>query len=188
MAKTTVIYDVKGLLRDLEELEPGLKRVLIKEAKGETAGMVSTIKNAIPATAPLSGMSKSANPTGRVAWGAGNNPRSVSVRFRTSRSRTKAITPLISIWVTSPMTAIADVAGKGSFRKSKTLTRDYDYKGGKRRHRINASQGRDFVERLKQRDANDFVYPAVEASLPSTELKIKLVIDKYALMVNRKLN
>lgn len=184
---TTVVYDVKGLIRDLEALQPGIKKVMVREAKDETKGMVRAIKGVIPATAPLSGMDPLKNPNGRLAWGAKRNAKTVTPRFRTGRSRSRAITPLISLWVTSPMTAIADVAGKGNFRRSVSMTREYDYKGGKRRHRVNSSQGRDFVANLRERDANDFVYPAVERSIPDVENKIKLVIDKYARMVNRKL-
>jgi hypothetical protein len=44
------------------------------------------------------------------------------------------------------------------------------------------------IANLKSRYANNFVYPAVEDSLDDAESKIKLVIDKYARMVNRKTN
>ena len=184
---TTVVYDVKGLIRDLEALQPGIKKVMVREAKDETKGMVRTIKGVIPATAPLSGMDPLKNPNGRLAWGAKRNAKTVTPRFRTGRSRSRAITPLISLWVTSPMTAIADVAGKGNFRKSKTVTREYAYKDGVRRYRISANQGRDFVRNLRSRNANDFVYPEVEKDIPDAEKQIKLVLNKYAAKVNRKL-
>jgi len=29
----TVVYDVKGLIKDLNALEPGLKKAMVKEAK-----------------------------------------------------------------------------------------------------------------------------------------------------------
>jgi hypothetical protein len=44
------------------------------------------------------------------------------------------------------------------------------------------------VNKLRERNKSNFVYPAVEDSLPNAEREIKLVIDKYARMVNRKLN
>jgi predicted ATP-grasp superfamily ATP-dependent carboligase len=85
------------------------------------------------------------------------------------------------------MTAIADIAGKGNMRKAKKVTSEYAYKGGTRRHKV-TSQGRWMLKMLKDRYSNDFVYPAVEDSLPDAEQKVKLVIEKYARMVNRKLN
>jgi hypothetical protein len=85
------------------------------------------------------------------------------------------------------MTAIADVAGKGNFRRSKPITREYDWQGTRRRHRV-SSQGHIMVTKLKSRDSNNFIYPEVEQSLPSVQSEIKLVIDRYASKVNRKLN
>ena len=183
----SVIYDVKGLIRDLNNLEPGLKNQMVREAKAIGKPLVTNIRNAIPDVAPLSGMSKTANPNGRLAWGAVKKADSVTTKFRSSRSRRSATTSLISIWVNSPMTAVADVAGKGSMRKAKKITSEYAYKDGTRRHRV-SSQGRWMVRMLRERYSNNFVYPAVEDSLDDAEEKVKLVIDKYARMVNRKLD
>jgi hypothetical protein len=196
MAEPTVIYDVKGLLRDLEELQPGLRKQLVKDAKLEAQPVVKLLKSQIPTTAPLSGMTKSypvssakhltGDPSGRLAWGAGKAANSVTVKFRSGRSRYTAVTPLFSIWVNSPMTAIADVAGKGNMRKAKRVTNEYAYKGGKRRHEV-TTQGRWMIRGLKERNLNNFIYPNVEDSLDDVQNKIKLVIDKYARMVNRKI-
>jgi hypothetical protein len=187
MVNTSVVYDVKGLVKDLNALEPGLRKDMIREAKDIAKPIASNIKQAIPTTAPLSGMSKSNNPSGRLAWGAGKPANQVSIRFRTGRSRTRAVTPLLAIWVTSPMTAIADVAGKGSMRKAKKVTSEYAYKDGTRTHRV-TSQGRVMIARLRERNQNDFIYPAVGDSIDDAEVRVKLVINKYAKKVNRKLN
>jgi hypothetical protein len=185
-----VIYDVKGLIRDLNALEPGIKNTMVREAKAEAKPIVTNIKNAIPDVVPLSGMSKvtktGGTNNGRVAWGAGKPANQVQVKFRAGRSTRRAITPLVSIWVTSPMTAIADVAGKGSMRKARKVTNEYYYKDGTRRHKV-TSQGRIMIAKLRERNANDFIYPAVGDSIDDAEQRIKLVIEKYARMVNRKI-
>jgi len=178
-----VVFDVKSLVKDLQAVEPNLKKEIVRDAKAVAKPVASSIKSVIPSTAPLSGM----RGNGRVSWGAGKPANAVSVRFRTGRSRIRAITPLVAIWVVSPMTAIADVAGKGNFRRSKPITREYDYKGGKRRHRV-SSQGEIMVTKLKSKGVNNFVYPAVEQSLPMIQAEVKLVIEQYAAKVNRKLN
>ena len=183
MAESTVVYDVKGLIKDLQAVEPGLKKELVRDAKAVAKPVASSIKSVIPSTAPLSGMQGN----GRVSWGADKPANSVSIRFRTGRSRIRAITPLVAIWVVSPMTAIADVAGKGNFRRAKPVTREYDYKGGKRRHKV-SSQGEIMVTKLKSKGFNNFIYPEVEQSLPSAESEVKLVIERYAAKVNRKLD
>lgn len=191
MANSSVVYDVKEIIKDLNALEPGLKNAMVREAKAEAQPIVQNIKRVIPNTAPLSGMRKvtkgGGSNTGRLAWGEGKPAKSVTVKFRSGRSRTKAITPLVSIWVNSPMTAIADIAGKGSMRKAKKVTSEYAYKGKTRTHRV-TSQGRIMVARLRERNQNDFIYFAVGDSLDDAEVKVKLVLDKYAKKVNRKLN
>lgn len=192
-----VIFDVKALIRDLNDIDPDLRKAMIREAKTEAKPMASKIKSVIPTVAPISGLSKTrvsrsgggfnSNPTGRLAWGEGKPANSVSIRFRSGRSRRTAVTTLVGIWVTSPMTAIADTAGKGSMRKAVTVTREYSYKNGTRRHRVNG-QGSSLVKNLKDVGLNNFVYPAVESQIPDTERQVKLVFERYAAMVNRKLN
>jgi hypothetical protein len=188
---SNVVYNIRQLTKDLNELEPGLKNQMVREAKEPAKPLIVAIRKVIPRTAPLSGMgqvTKKGGPnSGRLAWGAGRKADNVVAKFRAGRSRRTAITPLVSIWVQSPMTAIADVAGKGNMRKAKPVTNEYAYKGRTRRHRV-TSQGQTMVNKLRERNQNNFVYPAVEASLPNAEREIKLVIDKYARMVNRKLN
>jgi len=194
MAEPSVIYDVKGLLKDLEDFEPGLRKQLVRDAKNAAKPIVTVLKQSIPTTAPLSGMSLSANPNGRLAWGGSKTAKgnrvpanSVTTKFKSSRSRTRAITPLIAVWVNSPMTAIADVAGKGSMRKAKTITSEYPYKGGKRRHRV-TTQGETMIRVLKSRNLNNFVYPNVEDNIDNVSRQVKLIIESYARKVNRKLD
>jgi len=182
-----VVFNVREVMRELNNLDPQLTKDLRKEAKGVASGMQKAIKRKINTIQPLSGMRPENNPTGRLAWGAGKKADTVVIRFRASRSRTRAVTPLVSLWITSPMTAVADTAGKGNFRRSQSITREYDYKGAKRRHRVNPRQGEQFVSALKSRDANNFVYGQVEAEIPMAEREIKLIFEKYARKVNRRI-
>jgi hypothetical protein len=85
------------------------------------------------------------------------------------------------------MTAIADVAGKGAMRKAKKVTSEYAYKDGTRRHRV-TTQGRTMIRVLRERNLNNFVYPNVEDSLDDVQQEVKLIIERYARKVNRKLN
>jgi hypothetical protein len=188
MSNEVVLVNVRELLRDLNNIDPQLNKDLRREAKLVAKPMQKAINRRINQIQPLSGMTQQANPNGRTAWGAVKKADTVVIRLRTGRSRTRAVTPLLSLWITSPMTAIADIAGKGSFNKSVSVTREYAYKGGRRRHRVPNGQGQDFVRNLKQRGANNFVYPEVEDSIPITEQQVKLVFEKYARKVNRKIS
>jgi hypothetical protein len=194
MTESNVLYDIRALTKELNELEPGMKSAMVREAKSEAKPIVTILKQVIPKTAPLSGMSLNKNPTGRLAWGGSQTKKgnripanSVTVKFRTGRSRTRAITPLVAVWVNSPMTAIADVAGKGNMRKAKKITSEYAYKGGTRRHRV-TTQGETMIRVLKSRNLNNFVYPNVEDQIDNVSAEVKLVIERYARKVNRKLN
>jgi len=181
-----VIYDVKGLIKDLNDLSPAFKKEMLKDYRKIAKKPNEKIKSAIPETAPLPGMRISKNPHGRLAWGAGKPANTTSIRFKTTGSRKYAITSLASIWVMSPMTAIADVAGKGSGVPRDEFTKPYPYRGGVRKHRV-TSQGITMIQRLRLERKNNFVYPAVEKSLPDVEREIKLVLEQYAAKVNRKL-
>jgi hypothetical protein len=127
------------------------------------------------------------NPSGRLAWGAGKPADKVDFSLRATGSRKYAITSLFRLIVSSPMTAIAETAGKGSGVPRSSRTKPYRYMGGSRTHALNG-QGEAMIINLKKRRGSDFVYPAVESSLPGVEAKLKLVVEKYALKVNRKLN
>jgi len=181
-----VVYDVKGLIRDLEALEPGLKKALKNDAKAISSDSMQAVKDGIKLDAPLSGMQK-LNNSGRLAWGQKIPANQVKFGMKTTRSNRRAITPLFKLTVTSPMTAIADVASKGSGIPVRGRTKDYAYKGGTRSHAV-TRQGQSMIRLLRLRRRNNFVYPAVEKSLPMTERKLKLVLDRYAAKVNRKLN
>ena len=56
-----------------------------------------------------------------------------------------------------------------------------------RKHRT-TTQGQKMIKHLRSKRGNNFVYPAAEASLPIVKAEIKLILERYAAKVNRKLN
>jgi len=183
-----VVFDVKGLLRDLEALEPGITKQLKKDVRKVASPMQSNIKSAIPSVNPFESVKRPvSNTQGRLAWGAGKPANTVTISFKTGRSRKTATTALSSLVVSSPATALADVAGKGSGEVRRPVTNSYPYKGGERTHRV-TTQGQKMIRHLRSKRATNFVYPSVEASLPMVQAEIKLILERYASKVNRKLN
>jgi hypothetical protein len=183
-----IVYNAKEIVKALDELQPGLKKVLVREVKFAAAPAITAIKSAIPKVNPfISPVRPVSNTRGRLGWGVKVKPDTVKPSFKTKASKKFAVTSLVSIVVSSPATALADVAGKGSGAVLNPITKAYAYKGGIRTHRT-TTQGQKMIGHLRKKNSNNFVYPAVEKSLPSVQAEIKLILEKYAAKVNRKLN
>lgn len=181
-----IVYNAKEIVKALREVEPDLKKAMLKDMRKIARDPIRAIKSAIPTTVP-SGMSATRSPNSRLAWGAGVKPDSIPLSFKTKASRKYAVTSLASLVVKSPATSLADVVGKGSGVPVRNVSRSYPYKDGTRTHRI-TTQGAGLKKALRKHRANNFVYPAVEKSLPMLQQEIKLIFEKYAAKVNRKLN
>ena len=199
-----VVFDAKPVIKAVNQVEPALKKEMLKNMKAITKPVVSEIKSVIPSTAPFSGISEprtftsmpdrklNNNGDGRLSWTGGRYknrviaPDNVIPRFSASRSRKYAVTSLFGIWLRSPGVAMVATAGKGSGRPGYSTTREYDYKGGKRSHRNNG-QGAAFIRIVKKSGLFNFFYKAGEEQLPSIESEVKLVWEKYSKTVNRRL-
>ena len=57
-----VIFDARAVLRELNNLEPGLRKQLVRDFKKIAEPMVSDVKSVIPKTSPISGMSSARKP------------------------------------------------------------------------------------------------------------------------------
>ena len=205
MAKNTnVVFDAKPVLKALNQLEPDLRKQMLREMKEITKPAVNNIKSVIPSTAPMSGMSVSRtstsvegrnfnnNGSGRLSWTGGKYknkviaPDNVIPRFSSGRSRKSTVTSLFGIWLRSPGVSMVATAGKGSGRAKYATTRQYPYKGGVRRHRNNG-QGEALIRKVKSTGLYNFFYKAGDASVPGMEGEVKLVWEKYSKIVSRRL-
>lgn len=185
------VSDIRNLQRALKAIDPKLRTQLLREAKEPAKPVQAAVKNAIPSVAPLSGMNQ-----GRLSWqgsvdakGRSYSPKDVKIQFRTSMSGKSLTTSLVRVRVASPAVVVADMAGKSGkyfdkgYRGS-GFTREYPYKGGTRRHRVNG-QGRAMVRNLGGTPSR-FVWPAAERSIPAARDAVDRVISKFAKMVSRE--
>jgi len=150
--------------RELKALEPGLVRAMQKEAKAIAKPGADKVKAMIPSVAPLSGMIN----RGRLGWNVEIRANKVVVKYSTKRSKISATTSLVSIRVMSPVAAMIDVSGKGRGSRS--------------------NRGDSMVNTLKSKGVTNFAWPAVEQEIPSMAAEIRLILNKYADMVSRKLS
>ena len=199
-----VIFDARPVLKALNQLEPGLRKQMLRDMKAITKDPIREIKSVIPSTSPMSGMSvartstsmegrdQNNNGEGRLSWTGGKYknkiiaPDNVIPKFSSGRSRKSAVTSLFGIWLRSPGVAMVATAGKGSGRPGYATTREYAYKGGTRRHRNNG-QGAALIRKVKNTGLFNFFYKTGEKQLPSMEQEVKLTWNKYSKLVNRRL-
>ena len=159
---TEPIIGAKNLRKQLDEFEQGLGKQLIRDAKDAVEPARSRVQAAIGNVVPLSGM----RGNGRLSWFRAANQKVVSA-WDTKRSKYRAVTPLVKIKVMGAAAAMVDTAGKGNSTKTR--------------------QGAVMVSRLRERRRSNFAWPAVEAMKPSVEAKVRMVVDKYCDLVNRKI-
>lgn len=184
-----VVVNVRAITKALNELEPGLKKEMVREFKTIAKPMATDISNEIKSINPLSGFNSG---SGRMSWDNGVykrskiSPYNTLIRYRQNRSRRAKITSLVSIWVRNPMAAVIGVAGKGSGVPRKPVTSEYSYKDGKRSHRLNG-QGQALISQVRSRGWFNYFYRSAESKMRDTERQVKLVWDRYSSKVSRRL-
>ena len=180
MAESVTLVGVKETLATLRTVEPDVYKQLTKDIETILKPAKQSIKRAIPSVAPLSGMMGN----GRTSWS--------QVKVKTAKSLTaKSGSKLVQIVAQSTNGAgfeIADMAGRGSGRgrNPKSITREYGYKGGTRRHRING-QGQAMIRNLGS-TASRYVYLSVEQQLPQIQSDVFKSLEIAAAVINRKLD
>lgn len=162
-----IVYsNVRELLKMLDSIDPQLKRDLQKQAKEAAKPIQAAIVKAIPDRAPHRGM----RGNGRLSWDNSVNykgkkipAKSVSVNFKSGRSRTAAITSLVRVTVNSPIVALLDTAKKST-----------------------TPQGAQLI-RIMGGSPSRYVWPAAEKGLPEASNKIQKILDGASARVSRRI-
>jgi hypothetical protein len=185
------VTQIRELQKRLKSIDPKLRTQLVRDAKAPAEAIVSKVKPAINAVTPLSGMTR-----GRLNWnssidakGKAHKPDDVKIQFRTRSSGKSNVTSLVRVRVASPAVVMADMAGRSNNYldagyKGSGFTKEYSYKGGSRRHRVNG-QGRKMIEKLGG-SASRYVWPAAEQSIPAVKAQIEQVLARAYQTINRK--
>lgn len=174
--------DVKALTRALNEIDKDLKTQMVRDIKGTAKGLQTDIKRAIPTVSPLRG----ANTNGRLGWGQGKRANTVTINYKSTGSTTKTVTPLLKLTVQSPLTAVLDMAGRGSGTPRRNMTRDYQVNGRTRRHRV-TTQGRGLINKMNQKGRpSRYAWSTVEDKLPQVAREVQAILDKASQKISRK--
>lgn len=188
------VRDVRALNKRLREIDPNLKKMMVREAK--TIGRIaeSKIKSAIPTTTPL----RATNSVGRMSWdhqisskGGLVAANKTMVQFRTATSGRSATTSLVAVKVVAPMTVVADMAGRSGRQinkgyKNSGYTREFYRNGVAVRMRLNG-QGEGMIKKLGP-GGSRYAWPALIADKPMLEAQLRLILKKYEAIANRGFN
>jgi hypothetical protein len=202
--KDFLVSDIRQLQKRLREIDPELRKQLVREAKGVGKKADGIIKPALRSIQPLSGM-VNPNNQGRMAWNrqqakTGKSLRAVrpdttQVQFRTStgeRARKSGIqtTSLVRVRVLAPLSVIMDMAGRGGGRyfnkgyQNSGYTRPFMRDGKQVRMRLNG-QGRGMINQLNS-SASRYVWPAIESRKPILEAEVRSIIQRYEVIASRR--
>lgn len=181
------VTDYKAIRRELGKIEPALRRQLDKDIKQIITPAMNTVRAAIPATPPLSGMG---NHSGRTAWRTGN-PKAMKIYKPRNRPNGKLTVTLVGIRMMSAAASIADIAGRSGTRFGGSgRTNMYSWRGTLRSHPITAEGGAKFARNLTSRlgsGAFRISFPNVEKHLDLVEKQIAKVLDDAYKQLNGKL-
>lgn len=158
------IMGLDTVVRELNDLEPGLVKQLRQDLVTEIKPLYRIIKSTIDFKEPfLSGFDHE----GRT--GIKRNPVRVTGKAVTTRRKFNK-TSLVSIRTTSAAVQIADMAGR---------------KNGRGR----TETGQKMIANLTARfgSASRFIYPSIEKEIPRVQRTMLDIIEKYTNMINRKL-
>jgi hypothetical protein len=186
--------DLRKLQRVLKEIDPELRRQLVRDAKAVGKEAESIVKPKLPVDSPFSNKRPS---QGAYGWNTQERkgkrvaPNKTEVRFRTATGGNTAggKTSLVSVRVVAPMTVIADIAGRSGDWTGKGngsgYSRPYaDKYGNIRRHKLNG-QGEAMIAKLGGQGSR-YAWPALEGRKAELESKVQDVVQKYQEIANRR--
>lgn len=195
MAESVQLIGVKETLQQLQAVQPEVYKKMIEDIKVILQPAVSAIENNVPKVSPLYSTKHNRNGmehNGRSALA----PVKVTPRVLVS-SRAYYGTEAKFVQIESHSLngkfgfEMIDMAGRGTGRgrRPRPITREYAYKGGTRKHRLNG-QGEAMIRKLNESSgkASRYTYPAVEKSFVKVQAQVLRTLDKAVAKINRKLD
>ena len=186
------VTDWRFLIRATRKIDPALIDKFKANAASIARPVQTAVKNRIPKRFPITGMEPKVVP-GRMTWGTKVAANDVTIQVDT-RMRKKG-TSIVSVWVNSPATIMADMADKLGDRSGK-LTRVYKYSrhpAGERQHRING-QGSGMIVALnkspnfrKRQRASRMIWPTAEKALPKVNERMHKLIAQTSTKINAEI-
>jgi len=168
--------EVRGLkeaLRDLQKLEPELRKEINKDIRKTVRPLVDNINSRIPGAPPLSGMAHS----GRTGW-TRRKPVAIKIDARAPRNRPnrpfQSIVSVVRVGTKDAPTAIADMAGKA---------------GGGNSRRAAQYRRPNFASALSSRlgGPSRFMWRDIDNDLQLIQSELEPIVDRIERALNRDL-
>ena len=185
---TIFTNDFRYIIRELNKVEPKLVRDLKRDFRKVGSEVRKGVKGAIPSLPPLSGFAKRSASESAKTWNNRFKANTVKVRLRSPQSSSEKNQAIVQLQVVSPATVIADMAGRGNDSIEGRMTKEYAYRGGKRRHKVNG-QGRAMIKNLGGADkASRYVYPGAEGQMPEALEEVRKIVSGAVEEIENKIN
>lgn len=167
-------YGLQQALKNLQKIDPALRRAVLKDIKKAAEPLTTTINNRVPGAPPLSGM----NNKGRTGW---DKVKKVVVSLNTKKPRRQLDRPgydqiaVVRVITKGSPVPITDMAGKAGGTKSRAPV-------GRRRPNFASALG----SRLGE--ASRFMWRDVDALQAEAERALKPIIDKVMADAQKELS
>lgn len=166
-------YGLKEALRELQKVSPALRKEISKEMLGivrET--MVAPIQDAIPSSAPLSGMKHN----GRTSWSKTSQQKGVVAKIDTRKARRRNLQQgaeweslgVVKVLTKTAALAITDMAGRGP-----NSTRN-------RNPKLARPAFPDFLTSKLGRGPSRFIWFAGERNIPFAMSRLAVVVEQVS--------
>lgn len=201
------VPDYRDLIKTMKTVNPELVKQMRKDFRKLGKPLAKEVSRGIPKVPPTSGIHiKRPQATvsgfyprvvpGRLTWGAnkqnrGKKPDHTIVKLPRVRNKFRngaTVSSLVRVDADNAAVVMADMAGRsGKWINKRPITREYDYKDGTRKHRING-QGLAMIRALNKKGSpSRFIYPAAEKSLPAVRYEAGKIMYEVIQNINQEL-
>lgn len=174
MAQTQV-FGVRETLAELKKIDETLYWEAINQMKDATKPLASAVAMEFGYGSPLSGME---NHNGRTKW---QSPK-ITTKIAGRKKPNSDEWGLVKLVVAGAAAQIVDMAGRSH---NGTKTRQYEWKGSKRSHRVNG-QGDAMIQNLPGKPSR-YIWPTAESLMPLTIRAVLKAIEETSRIINKNL-
>lgn len=168
------VYGVRETLAEIKKIDEKLYWEAVNQMKAAAKPLESALGLEFPVNAPMSGM----NHKGRTGW---KRPK-INSKFGGKKGKDADEWGLLKVIVAGATPQMIDMAKTPN---NGVRTRSYNYKGGKRSHKVNG-QGDQMIQNLGGNPSR-YIWPTADAFRPMVTRALLQAIEEVSRIVNKNL-